>query len=343
MIRTGALRRRRLLRHLAAMASLTALSSCGISQPVKARIPLVSVLSLNPERLPPGAQVRPAATTAQAFLDGLRTHGYENGKTIIVEWPTWDGGDERRQLAIAQEAVARPSHVIVAYGTDAQRAALAATTTTPIVMFAGIDPVEAGLVKSLARPEVNMTGVASDTAGIAAKRLELLREAFPRITRVAIVSDDGQPRKVQRRATERVARDMGLSVVTVEAHTAEDLARALDVARQSGADSMVVLGNVPGNSLPFIFAFAAATRCPAMYPNDAFVANGGLMTFVENGPDMARRVADYIVRIIAGERPSEMPIERPASFDLVINLKTAREHGLMIPQAVVNRATRVIE
>lgn len=334
--------RRRLLGRTAALVAAAAVSSSAAAPPVAKRPPRVGVLSINPRRVAPGLPEPPAKYLADAFVAGLLELGYEDGKTIQVEFAEWEGEPER-QRAIAAELAARGVDIFVAYGTEAQRAAKATTSTVPIVMFSGNDPIAAGLIPDLAGPGGNITGVANDSAVMTAKRLELLKDSFPNVSRVAIVSDDAASRKVQRRAAEQAARALRLEVMTVEGRLRSELAQALDTAGAAGANSLLVLGNVPGGSGADIVAFAAALRIPGVYPNKVFVENGGLMTYTEDEVDLARRVAGYVVRILGGERPADMPIEQPTKFDTIINLTIARASGLMIPQHIMGRATRVIE
>ena len=328
-----ALSRRTFLRHAVALGAATTLSACAGAPSTVKRVPRVGILSLQPA---------PASSSglAEALVADMRDLGYENGKNIQVSfhWNNEVDTDVRGAKAAA-EVVALQVDVIVAYGNVAQRGAKATTSTIPIVIFAGPDPVEAGLVESLARPGGNVTGVAGNTALMSAKGIELLKESFPSVSRVAIISDFDPDRKRKRRAAEDAAHALGLDFVTVEVRSAADVPAALEAA-DPGVDALLVFSLWVS---PHERAFAATRRIPALYATEVSVDNGGLMTYVEDHFEMARRVASYVVRILNGEQPATMPIEQATKYRLVINLKTAREQGLTIPQSVLSRATRVIE
>lgn len=328
-----ALSRRTFLRQAVALGTATTLSACAGAPSIAKRVPRVGVLSLQPA---------PASSSglAEALVADLRGLGYENGKNIQVSfhWNNEVDTDVRGAKAAA-EVVALQVDVIVAYGNVAQRGAKATTSTIPIVMFAGSDPVETGLVESVARPGGNITGVAGNTALVSAKGIELLKESFPSISRVAIISDFDPDRKRKRRAAEDAARALGLDFVTVEVRSAAEVPAALEAA-DPRVDALLVFSLWVS---PHERAFAAARRIPALYATEVSVDNGGLMTYVEDNFEMARRAASYVVRILSGEQPARMPIEQATKYRLVINLKTAREQGLTMPQSVLSRATRVID
>lgn len=327
------------------------LSSCADLAPTAARgIPRVGVLSLQSAASAGVTVIPPTGSVAygEALLAGLRELGYEDGKNIAVEFRVAPEEERAGRTTeehwgdTARELVASRVDVIVAYGTLSQLAAKAATSTVPIVMFGGSDPVEAGLVTDLARPGGNITGVTSVVTDFDAKRLELLREAFPSIKRVAICGDTTVVGNMSRRSAQAAARTLGLDFVNVAVTALPEVRPALEAAAKLGIDSIIVLGSTTLFRTEFR-AFVAEYRLPVIYESVASVDNGGLMAYNVKPHSISRRVAKYVVRILQGERPADMPIENPTEFEIVINLKTAREQGLTISPTVMNRATRVVQ
>lgn len=327
------------------------LSSCSrLATTAARRIPRVGVISLQSAASAGVTVIPPTGAVAygEALIAGLRELGYEDGKNIAVEFRV--APEEERAARTseehwgdkARELVALPVDVIVAYGTLAQRAAKAATSKVPIVMFGGSDPIEAGLVTDLAHPGGNITGVSSVVNDFDAKRLELLKEAFPSIQRVAIFGDTTAVGNMSRRSAQAAARALRLDFVNVAVTAIPEVRPALEAAAKLGIDSIIVLGSTNLGRAEFR-AFVAEYRLPVVYESVASVDNGGLMAYNVNAHELARRVAKYVVRILEGERPADMPIEHPTKFELVINLKTAREQGLTIHPSVMSRATRVVQ
>jgi putative ABC transport system substrate-binding protein len=323
--------RRAFLRHAGAMVAVATLSSCASAPSTVKRIRRVGALNVQ-------------TPSRESFLAGLRESGYDEA-AVEVDWRQSQDPLEESIYPIAAELVATPVDAIVANGTPAHLAARRATSTIPIVIVTGGDPVEAGLVESIGRPGGNVTGIMGLGGAEPSKRLELLKEAFPSISRVAIASDDTPARRLLRRTVEDAARALGIGVVTVEVHHASELPQALDAAARNGADALlvIVVAQPASGSDPHTLAFAAARRIPAAYGNRAYADAGGLLVFAVDYDLVFRRAGQYVARILSGETPAAMPVEVPTHFELIVNLKTAREQGLTIPQSVLIRATRVIE
>ena len=295
-----------------------------------------------------GGSTALAQASREQFLAGLRDYGYDDGKTIRVESRASDARSDAVVSQQVAELVSLPVDVIVANGGQAQTAAKAATSTIPIVIYGGTDPVESGLVPSLARPGGNITGIAGVRDVLSAKRLELLKKAVPSISRVAIIGDDRPDVRVRRKAAEDAARALGLEVVTVELHDASQLPEAFDTMTSRSADALLMLEvsgafTVTTKEAKDLLAYVSARRMPAIYHNQMWVDAGGLMGYVDDIMPIARRAGQYVARILNGENPAAMPIEYPTKFELVINLKAAAEIGITIPQSVLRTATRVIE
>jgi putative ABC transport system substrate-binding protein len=277
-----------------------------------------------------------------AFRNGLRQLGYVEGRHYVIEYRT--AGDQTSRFAeLAQELVRLKVDVIMTRGTAAARAAQAASRTTPIVMSASGDPVGTGVVAGLANPGGNITGMSSLTAEVGAKRVQLLKEAFPSIKRVAMMIDLGMGLVTLWRTTEDTARTMGLTAEFLDVRKAEDLGPAFDTAVGHRADALVTgAGGVIQNNVARIVELTAKHRLPAMFPSREFADAGGLMAYGVNFPDLYRRAATYVDKILKGAKPADLPIEQPTKFEFVINMKTAKALGLTIPQSVVLRADEVI-
>ena len=227
-------------------------------------------------------------------------------------------------------------------------AARKATNTIPIVMTFG-DPVGSGLVASLARPGGNVTGLSGVTPELGAKQLELLKETFPKVSRVAVLwwAQSATPRTNPNAVLEKmkdVANTLRLTLQSVELRSVDDLERALTSIREERAGALVALRNpVVASQRTRIVNFAAQARLPAIYPDNEFVDAGGLMSYGVNIADLWNRAAVYVDKILKGTRPAELPIEQPTKFELLVNLKTAKALGITIPQSILLRADRVIE
>jgi len=276
-----------------------------------------------------------------AFLQGLRELGYVEGQSIRFE-ARWAQGRPERLPGLAAELVGLRVDVIVTGGGEAARAARQATATIPIVMATGSDPVKLGIVESLARPGGNVTGVSSISSQLMAKRVELLRELLPKISRVAILWDETPNARMSVQELEAAAQTLGIVIHTVGVRGANDFARAFS---EAGGDRAVI---VVASSFMFterkrIADLALKHRLPTALGAREYVEVGGLFSYAVSYPDQFRRAAPYVDRILRGARPADLPVEQPTTFELVINLKTAKALGLTIPQSLLQRANQVIE
>jgi putative ABC transport system substrate-binding protein len=278
-----------------------------------------------------------------AFRAGLRELGYVEGQTIIIESRFADGQMERAETFV-RELLALAPDVVVAAGPQTLRAFKQATTSVPIVMAIISDPVEEGLVASLARPGGNLTGLAFQNQALTMKRLELLKEALPKVSRVAVVWDSTFGVTSGYRQAETAAQALQLRLQFLEIRGLADLEPAFTSATSKRAEALLVLAS------PFfaahrqtIIELAARRHLPATYEEKRFVENGGLMSYGPNFLNMYRRSATYVDKILKGARPADLPVEQPTKFELVINLKTARALGLTIPASLLHRADDVIQ
>jgi putative ABC transport system substrate-binding protein len=233
----------------------------------------------------------------------------------------------------------------VTQGTPAATAAKNATKTIPIIMSGGTDPVATGLVTSLARPGGNITGVTIMNEELAGKRLELLKETNPKVSRLGVLWNSANPgAAVVFKQTKSSAQELSLSLQSLDVHTVNDLQGAFDGATRSGVNGLVLLATAPiNNHLKLVADLAVKNRLPSIYDRSEFVEAGGLMSYGPNVTNMARRAATYVDKVLKGANPGDLPVERPTKFDFVINLKTAKQIGLTIPQSVLYRADKVIK
>jgi putative ABC transport system substrate-binding protein len=282
----------------------------------------------------------------EAFRQGLRDLGYVEGRNVVIEYRDAEGKFERLP-ALAAELVALKVDVIVAGGTPHALAAKQATRTLPIVFIGAGDPVTSGLVTSLARPGGNVTGLSMLTPELVGKRLELLKQAVPRVSRVAVLWQPGdygeRTEKDILKEAEVTARALGVRLQVVEARGPQDFDRAFSDMTRARAGALIVLGS----SMFFterrrLVDLAAKNRLPAVYSARDSVDAGGLMAYGPNLADMFRRAATYVDKILKGAKPGDLPVEQPTKFELVINLKTAKALGLSIPESLLKRADEVI-
>jgi len=280
-----------------------------------------------------------------AFTKGLRELGYVDGSNLVLEHR--DAGSRSDRLSVVAEELVqlRPDVIVVAGHTPAMQAAKAATQSVPIVVVAAGDPVGSGLVVSLARPGGNVTGLSILSPDLAGKRLELLKEINPGLARVAVVWNPANPAKVAEwRETQVAARTLGLKLQSLQVRVPEDFDSAFSTARKHRADALIAFSDRLVNSQGTrIAAFANENRMVSMYTLAEFVEAGGLIAYGPNLPDMYRRAADYVDKILKGAKPAELPVEQPAKFELVLNLKTAKMLGITVPRSLLLRADRVIE
>jgi len=281
----------------------------------------------------------------EAFRQGLRDLGYVEGQSIAIEY-RWAEGHEDRLPELATELVGLKVDVIVTAGTPGTLAAKRATQTIPIVMTATGDPLQSGLVTSLARPGGNVTGFSTLRSELEGKRLDLFRQTFPKFSRVAMLWDSANPStKFYLQHIEAAARASHVTLQpAVPVRRLEDLDRAFAAIARGHADALFV---VSGRSLLAergrIVDFAAKSRLPAIYPYREYVETGGLMSYSANYPDLYRGAALYVDKILKGAKPADLPVQQSARFDLAINLKTAKALGLTIPPSLLGRADQVIQ
>jgi len=281
-------------------------------------------------------------TTRDAFLEGLRERGWIDGQTVAIE-SRWAGGDPGRLPGLLTELVRARVAVIVLSGTQAASAARSVVGTVPVVFVLLSDPVAGGFVRSVARPGGTMTGMASEYETLVTKQLELLKEAVPTVSRVAVLRYAGTA-AVLRRHAETAGDRLGLKPVMVKVDSAAGLDAAVSRARAEGADALHVLPSPFFNAnRRRLVALAARHRLPAVYEFRDYVDDGGLMSYGPSIAEMFRGTASYVDRILKGARPGDLPVERPARFELAINLRTARALGLAIPPPVLARADALVE
>jgi len=276
-----------------------------------------------------------------AFHQGLRELGYIEGKNIVIEYRSAEGNINRLP-ELATELVRLKVDCIVTAGDNPTRAAKQATSTIPIIMTSVGDPVGLGFVASLAHPGGNITGLSTITADLAGKRLELLKETIPKLSRVAIFLD---PRSLatEVKETEAAARLLKVQLIVLEVRSLDELENAFRSSAKSRADAVMISpsGFFNTNQTRLV-ELAAKHRLPGMYLEQDFVLAGGLMTYATSIPDLYRRGATYVDKILKGAKAADLPVEQPKKFELVINLKAAKQIGLMIPPNVLARADRVI-
>lgn len=300
-----------------------------------AKVPRIGYLSAGPSGSSPNIE---------AFRQGLRALGYAEGQTIAIEY-RYAAGKHDRLPNLAADLVRLKVDIIVTDSSPAARAAQKATKTIAVVMAASGDPIGTGLVASLARPGGNITGLTHLSPALSGKRLELLKEAFPKVSRVAVLWNGANPDKASDfRETEAAARALGVQLQSLEVRGADDFESAFRSATRERADSLTVRAeSVTLFHGKRIVDFAANRRLPAIYELREFVDAGGLMSYGHIPADSHRRAAMYVDKILKGTKPADLPVEQPTKFELVINLKTAKLIGLTIPPNVLARADKIIK
>jgi putative tryptophan/tyrosine transport system substrate-binding protein len=280
---------------------------------------------------------------AVAFAQRLRELGWIEGRTVAIEY-RWADGQGERLAEIAAEFVRLKVDIIVTGGTPPVVAAKRATSVIPIVFATAGDPVGMGLVASLARPGGNVTGLTNQVADLSGKRLELLREVVPSLRRLAIMANVDNPSVVLDVGEVLAAADrLGLQVVTSEIRRAEDIAPAIE-ALHGQVEALYVAGDpLVTTNRNRIAILTVSARLPSIHGNRENIDAGGLISYGPNLPDLHRRAADFVDKILRGTKPADLPVEQPTKFDLVINLITARALSLTIPPALLARADEVIE
>ena len=280
----------------------------------------------------------------EGFLQGLRELGYVDGQNVVVERRS-AYGEYDRLPALAAELVRLKVDVLVVTATPGALAAKNATKTIPIVMVGIGDPLTTGIVGSLARPGGNLTGLSLQNPELSGKRVQLLKETLPRVSRVAVLLNPTNPiHTVFWRATQDAAAMLGVQVTSLEVRTAGDFERAYESATAERAGALIVLDDpLSVSERRRIIDLAASHRLPTMYGFREFVEAGGLMSYGPNLRDHYRRAARYVDKILKGAKAGDLPVEQPTLFELAINLKTAKALGLTIPQSLLGRADQVIQ
>ena len=279
----------------------------------------------------------------EAFSTALHQLGYVEGKSVIFEFRTTEN-TAQLQPELAAELVQLKVDAIVAVGAGAIRAAKNATSTIPIVMSEVNDPIVLGFVASLAHPGGNITGMSNLSPELSGKRLELLKEVVPRASRIAVLAYRGEAMRSSIKETEVAAQSLRWQVQLLEVKAPDEIESALDAANKQRADALVQIQAAFFNShQQRIIELAAKKRLPAMFNNRTDVEAGGLMSYGYDAPERNQRVASVVDKILKGAKPSDLPVEQPMKFEFVINLKTAKQIGLIIPPNVLARADRVIK
>jgi len=291
-----------------------------------------------------GSTASSSAESLKPFRERLRELGYIKGQNISMESRYWDGKIERLP-SLAAELVRLNCDVILTTGTEAAEASKNATKAIPVVMAYSGDAVRLGIVADLARPGGNITGLTSINAELSGKRLELLKEVVPRLSRVALLWSPGNPNtKYLLNETESAASSLRVAIQSVQVKVPNDIEEAFQAATKKRAQALMLGGGgFLSSHQKRIVELAAKNRLPGVYPNVQYVEAGGLMTYTEDRSEMFRRAAEYVDKILKGTKPADLPVERPKKFELVINLKTAKQIGVTIPQSVLARADKVIK
>ena len=313
------------------------LALCAIAQAEQiAKVPRIAYFSASSE----SSQI----SRLEAFKQGLRKLGYTEDKDIVLE-QRYAEGKLDRVAALAADLVRLKLDVIVTGGPAATRAAREATTAIPIVMGFDYDPVGSKVVGSLARPGGNITGLSSLAPEISGKQLELLKEIIPGLSRVAVLGTSTEPAIGQlRKEAEHVAGAFNIKLQYLDVLAPKDIGTGFQAAIKTRAEAVLALSSfVIISQRTQIAELASKNRLPTIYPWPEFVDGGGLLTYGPNSKDLFRRAATYVDKILKGAKPADLPIEQPKNFELLINLKTAKQIGLTIPPNVLARADRVIK
>jgi len=284
------------------------------------------------------------ANLIKPFRDGLHDYGYVEGRNIRIEY-RWADGNYKRLPALIGELLAQKVAVIVTAGTPATLAVKKATTSVPLVMVAVGNPVGTGIVPSLRQPGGNITGSTSISTEMDGKRLELLKDVIPTLSRVAVLWNTDSPLQVlAEKAVKAAAKVMGMRVMSLGARTRKEIDNSFAAMVSERPEALLVLADrLFLHHRVSIMGFAAKHRLPGVHAYRELVEAGGLMSYGPSYPEMHRRAAYFVDRILRGTKPGDLPVERPAIFDLVINLKAAQALGLTIPEPIMLRATEIIE
>jgi len=291
-----------------------------------------------------GASLSTNAARIEAFRHGLRELSYVEGKNIIIDWRSAEGKFDRLP-ALAAELVSLKVDVIVTAGPTPTRAAKEATNKIAIVMAQDPDPVGSGFVASLARPGGNITGLATLAPELSGKQLELLKEIIPKLSRVAVLGTSTVPGNVQTvREIELAADALKVKIQYLNVPGPKDIETAFQAARKAHAEAALVLASTVFNSYRTeVIDLSVKSQLPAIFYSAEYAELGGLMAYATSYVDLYRRVATYVDKILKGTRPADLPVEQPTKFELIINLKAAKQIGLTIPPNVLARADKVIK
>jgi putative ABC transport system substrate-binding protein len=291
-----------------------------------------------------GASASSVAARTEAFRQGLRELGYVEGKNIVIEYRYAEGKVDRLP-ALAAELVRLKVDVIITSGPPVTRAAKEVTSTIPIVMANEADPVGSGVIASLARPGGNITGLSQLSPELTGKRLELLKEVVPKLGRVAVLGTSTSPSTAPSlKEAELAARAFGVKLQFLDVLGPKDIETAFQAAGKGRSEAVLTLGSPVLNAQrKQIVDLALKSRLPAIYPQTEYTEAGGLMYYGTNTPDLFRRAATYVDKILKGAKPADLPVEQPTKFEFVINLKAAKQIGLTIPPNVLVRADRVVK
>ena len=285
----------------------------------------------------------PDGDPPRALLQGLRELGYVEGQNLVIDW-RYQLGRDNRLSTLARELVSLKPDVIVADATGAVRAAMQATQTIPIVMASSADAVKTELVPSLGHPGGNVTGVTILLEEMSTKRLQLLKEAVPKVSRVAVLWDPALPwHPAMLKQVEAAAPSLQLQPVAIPVQSRGEFGNALGQIASARVDALFVSETMTPTARRQLIEFAAKNRLPAMFMNRDYVLAGGLLSYAPNFAEAFRHAAVFIDKILKGAKPGELPIEQPTKFELVINLKSAKALGLTIPPSLLARADQVIE
>jgi len=320
---------------IALVFTMLAMPLAAAAQPAR-KIPRLCFLTFDPGT--------PQSSRFDPFFQGLRDLGYVDGQTIIIDYLSAEGRGERFPV-LAADCLRLKADIVVVTTTPAAQAAKKATRTIPIVMHSLGDPVTTGLVASLARPGGNITGTTLMASGLAAKRLGLLKEIVPRISRVLVLAYLVDPIAApQVKELESAAHSLGITLLVHDVRTADDLPAAFDAGAKERAEGVLTTAeSIFVAQRNRVVQLAAQHRLPGIYPYRLTVDAGGLIAYDSYTSDLQRRAAAYVDKILKGAKPSDLPVEQPTKFELIINLKAAKALGLTIPPSLLQRADEVIQ
>jgi putative tryptophan/tyrosine transport system substrate-binding protein len=285
-----------------------------------------------------------ASIRTEAFRQRLHELGYVEGQSIVIEYRFAEGKIDRFPDLAAELARLKVDIIVAAGGNGITRAAQQATNTIPIVMTNVLDPVGSGLIASLARPGGNITGLTAISSDLAGKRLELVKETFPKASRIAVLLDSGDASKVvELKEVQAAAHYLGIKLQSIEVRSPADFESAFTGVRKQAGALLVLQSAVTNTHRKPIAALATKNRLPTMWGESGLLDAGGLMSYGPNYADLFRRAATYVDKILTGAKPADLPVEQPTKFELVISLKAAKQIGLTIPPNVLVRADKVIK